>query len=82
MKRPHLLLILALGTVVAACGDDVPDTEAIEQPADTLTAQQQRARRDSAVAESGLPGAEGVRRAMDASEAASARARATDTLLP
>ena len=72
------LMALALG--LAACGtDDGVDGEST-LPADTLTAEQQRARRDSAVAESRLPGAEGVGRAMDARTMANERNAAHDSL--
>ena len=78
MRMRAGLLVLML--FVAACDDETEDAATI--PADTLSAEQQRARRDSAVAGSNLPGAAGVGRAMDAAEAARARAEATDTMLP
>jgi hypothetical protein len=77
--------VLLLSLALIACGtDDGVEGESslpADAAADSLTPQQQRARRDSAVARSGLPGAEGVGRALDASEAARARAQATDTML-
>lgn len=60
--------------LAAACGGGSPD--AGPEGADSLT----RRQRDSAVAESGLPGAAGVRGAMDAADTARARARRIDSL--
>jgi len=89
--RARLLRLLTLGALglcagpVTACGtDDGVEGESHlpgDAGGDTLTAEQQRARRDSAVAESRLPGAEGVGRALEASDAARERAQATDSLL-
>ena len=81
MMRLRLgLVVLALA--LTACGDVEDDAAPeVEAVTDSLTAEQQRARRDSAIAGSRLPGAAGVGRAIDASEAARARAQATDTLL-
>ena len=79
--RPCLCGLLLLGLLAApGCTpgeDEAPSAEAM----DTSDVRRTRARRDSAVAESGLPGAQGVGRALDASEAARRRAEATDTLL-
>lgn len=80
MKRPSFapLLLLAL-LPIAGCGseDAAPAAETI----DDSDVRRTRARRDSAIAGSRLPGAEGVGRALDASETARRRAEATDTLL-
>lgn len=64
----------ATAVLTLACGGG--DAAPAEEAADTLTQQQ----RDSLVGASGLPGAGGVRRALDASEAARARAEAHDTV--
>lgn len=69
-------------SLAAGCGtDDGVDGESTLPATDSLTAEQQRARRDSAVAGSNLPGAAGVGRAMDARDAANARNAEHDTLL-
>ena len=79
MTRSMLVLVGLLA--LAGCGtDDGVDGESTLPVTDSLSAQQQRARRDSAVAGSGLPGAEGVGRALDAAEAANARNEAHDTI--
>ena len=79
------LPVLTLALAIAACGtDDGVEGESTlpaDAVADSLSPAQERARRDSAVARSGLPGAEGVSRALDASDAARARAEASDSLL-
>ena len=84
MRRIAAILISC--ATLAACDadgtveEDTPPAAGVA-PADSLTAEQQRARRDSAVAGSQLPGAAGVGRAMEAADAARARAEATDTML-
>lgn len=82
MRMRAGVAVLMLAFAAAGCAGDDETEDAATIPADTLTAEQQRARRDSAVAGSNLPGAAGVGRAMDAAEAARARAEATDTMLP
>jgi len=78
--------VLVLVMTLAACGTDdgVEGESALPagavRTADSLSAEQQRARRDSAVAGSRLPGAAGVGRAMDASEAARARNESMDSI--
>ena len=82
MRRRMGVMVLALA--LAACGTDdgVEGESALpaDAVADSLTPEQQRARRDSAVAGSQLPGAGGVGRAMDAREAANARNAALDSI--
>lgn len=69
------VLFLTLACIAApGCAGGEPDTGAIR--ADSITQRQ----RDSAVGASGLPGSGGVRRALDASDAAAARAAAHDSL--
>lgn len=68
--------------LAAGCGTDDVNPDAATVPVDTPTAEATRARRDSAIAGSRLPGAQGVRGAMEAAETARRRAEATDTLLP
>ena len=69
--RWHMVAIavLVLATVGCPGGDDT----ATQQPVD------QRAR-DSAIAESGLPGAGGVRRALDVADSAAARQARIDSI--
>ena len=79
MRRAAALVgILAL----AACGGDDAAEDAALPPADTAPAVSTRAQRDSAIAGSRLPGAQGVRGAMNAAELARQHAEATDTMLP
>lgn len=68
MRR--FLALLAL-PFLAACGGPEEEVEA------DLT----RAQKDSIVAESGLPGSQGVGRAMDAARDANARSATHDSLL-
>ena len=83
MRLPSTILALAFAIApVAGCGDAADEEAAPGAAVDTPTAAQTRARRDSAIAGSRLPGAQGVRGAMEASETARRRAEATDTLLP
>lgn len=74
--RPILLLLVGLAGV-PACGGDAAGDEPLDEPvrAEELT----RRQRDSVIGNSGLPGAQGVRRALDASDAAAARAAAFDS---
>lgn len=65
-------LILALGSTGCSGGD----TEADAVSADSMTQRQ----RDSVIGESNLPGAQGVRGALDASDAAADRAATLDSL--
>ena len=82
LRAGSCVLALGLVLVLGACGDTEDDaTPAVEAVTESLTAEQQRARRDTAIAGSRLPGAAGVGRAMDAAEAARVRAEATDTML-
>lgn len=67
-------LVIACSLVVAAaCGGKS------DEPAATRTKEEQRAV-DSTVGASGLPGAQGVRGAMAASDSAAKRARELDSL--
>ena len=78
LPRPRLLRLLPTLALVAgltvACGgsSDTETTETAEAPT--------RAQRDSAIAESALPGAGAVGTALDATAAAAARAEAHDTI--
>ncbi len=73
-----LLLVLACLTAVVGCSDRDseagPAAEVV--PADSLTRQQ----RDSVIGASRLPGAGGVRGALEASDAAASRAATHDSL--
>lgn len=71
MTRTFLLLT-ALALLTGCAGETAEDA-AIS--ADSITQRQ----RDSIVSESGLPGARGVRGALDASDAAADRAAAVDS---
>jgi hypothetical protein len=61
--------------LLAGCSGGGPDSTATN--ADTLT----RAQRDSVIGASRLPGAAGVRRALDVADSAAARQAAQDSLL-
>jgi hypothetical protein len=86
-RRPRRLTLLALALILAgapgmaACGADEPARA--DQPAhaqDPAHAEEvTRRQRDSVIGESRLPGAHGVRGALDASDAAAARAAALDS---
>ena len=68
MRTAIVLAALAL----VACAKSEP------APADTKT----KAQKDSAVANSGLPGAQGVAKAMSAADSAKARQAALDSIKP
>lgn len=69
LARPSaLLLLLLLLPVVACSGGDAPASEVSERE------------RLEAVGNSGLPGAQGINRALGAQDAANARAQAHDTI--
>ena len=69
--RCHMVAIAVL--VLATVGCPGEDDTVTQQPVD------QRAR-DSAIAESGLPGASGIRRALDVADSAAARQARMDSL--
>jgi hypothetical protein len=66
------VIVLAVVLSLAACSGG----EGGESTADTLT----RRQRDSIIGESGLPGAQGVRGALQASDSAAARRAREDSL--
>ncbi|HWP37710.1 MAG TPA: hypothetical protein VNL18_09205 [Gemmatimonadales bacterium] len=68
----RLVLIVLVVVVLASCGGGEPP----RQSADTLT----RRQRDSAIGASGLPGARGVQRALEAADTAAARSTRLDSL--
>jgi hypothetical protein len=72
--RPYLLLALLLAPMLACGGGQTRTTGG----RDTLTQRQ----RDSLLAQSGIPGAAGVGRAMRVADSVSARIRATDSVSP
>lgn len=77
--KPVLIVFVGLASLVgsaglAGCSGGEP--EPAPAPADSLTQRQ----RDSIIGESRLPGARGVKGALQASDAADARARALDSL--
>lgn len=67
------LLLLASLALLSGCAGEGAENGAVT--ADSVTQRQ----RDSIVGESGLPGARGVRNALEASDAAAARAAALDS---
>ncbi len=69
--RWHMVAIAVLVLATVGCPDG--EETATQQPVD------QRAR-DSAIAESNLPGAQGVRGALDAADSAAARQARLDSL--
>jgi hypothetical protein len=71
MRR--ILVPVVFSLTLAGCGSS--DREAAA-PADTLTQRQ----RDSIIGASSLPGAGGVRRAIDVADSAAARQNAIDTI--
>ena len=73
MKR----LSLVVFALLAACGGG-PSRKPAAPAADSLTERQ----RDSILAQSRIPGARGVGRAMSAADSMSARVRAADTISP
>jgi|RifCSP16_2_1023846.scaffolds.fasta_scaffold193899_2 hypothetical protein len=70
MRLSYVLLVV----VLAGCGGASGDGQA-NRP-DTLT----RRQRDSAIGASGLPGAQGVRGAIEAQDSAAARNRRLDSI--
>lgn len=70
--RPFLLVLACLAGAVGCAADPEPASSA----SDSVTQRQ----RDSIIGESRLPGAQGVRGALEASDAAAARAAALDSL--
>jgi hypothetical protein len=74
MKR--ILLSLVVAVVAGACSDGPSDQATLR--ADSMTQRQ----RDSVIGASRLPGAQGVRGALEASDAAAARAAAADSIRP
>jgi hypothetical protein len=69
MRAILALAIAALVVPLAACsGGDQPDSEVSERE------------RLEALGNSGLPGAQGINRALDAQDAANVRAQAHDTI--
>ena len=75
MPTPRCLLITI--ALVAACGG-ASQKSAATSSGDTLTERQ----RDSILAQSRIPGASGVGRAMRAADSTSARAHAADSVSP
>jgi hypothetical protein len=76
MRR--FLSVILTAVVLASCsgkGEEGAATDAAAASADTLT----RRQRDSIIANSKIPGAGAVGRAMGAADAASARTRAEDS---
>ena len=71
MNKRGVALLLAC--VLAACADSGADS-ALQR--DSLT----RRQRDSVIANSKLPGAQGVKGALNAADAAAARQQAADTI--
>lgn len=77
-RRIAATALAALLALAAACSGGTPDRGAA---ADTVSADSMtRRQRDSVIGESRLPGAQGVRGALEASDAAAARAAAIDSL--
>lgn len=72
MRRP--LPALALALLAAGCGGDDDARTSVDR--DTLT----RDQKDSITAESGVPGASGVGRALEARDRANERTQVHDTL--
>lgn len=76
-RRPWITLVaisLGLGALVSGCTGGGQEDRTVDR--DTLT----RRQKDSIVSEMPLPGAGAVGRAMDAADAARARAQAHDTI--
>jgi hypothetical protein len=74
MRTPGSAILLVL---LAACGGGQPQRSGATAR-DSLTERQ----RDSILAQSKIPGARGVGRAMQVSDSISARVRATDSVAP
>ena len=72
--RGALALALALGALGTGCNSNSNRQPSVDR--DTLT----RRQKDSIIAESPLPGSSVVGKALDASDAAKARAQAHDTI--
>lgn len=77
MFRP---IIVSVAVFTLACGsaDDGAAGSAAQSPGDTLTKRE----RDSILAQSSIPGATGVGKAMRVADSASARVQAADTVGP
>jgi outer membrane biogenesis lipoprotein LolB len=73
IRRASLLMPVAILVLAGCTGGDTADQAA---RADSVTQRQ----RDSVIGESNLPGASGVRGALDASDAAAERAATIDSL--
>ncbi len=78
MRTHHAaFVILTAFLALSACSGDAAETEpAAAVSADTVTQRE----RQEAIGESRLPGARGVKGALDASDAAASRAAAHDSL--
>lgn len=74
MMRPLLILTIPLALLIAACSK--PDSQANRR--DTMTKRQ----RDSVLGQSGLPGAQGVTKAMRAADSVKARVSDLDSISP
>jgi hypothetical protein len=75
MRGRGIALVLGIATLAAGCPAGGESADA-EQAVETMTRQQ----KDSVIAESRLPGARGVRGALDASDAAARRAAEHDSI--
>ncbi len=73
-RRNALLAVCAALLLAGACAKEPPK----QAGRDSLTQRQ----RDSAIGASQLPGAQGVQKALKASDSATARANALDTIRP
>ena len=78
MRKHNVCLVFLMASLaLAACSRDRAETEpAAAASADTVTQRE----RHEAIGESRLPGAQGVRGALEASDAAAARAAARDSI--
>lgn len=76
MRRALLVLALPVCLLLGSgCADGEGDADRAAVPADSITKRQ----RDSAIGASGLPGAKGITRALEASDAANAHTAAIDS---